>query len=422
MQDLKGKRLLILGSSVWKDLIRSFADEYGVYLIFAGLYPAPLDKIVDEYYRIDTTDRNVMIPFIREHNIDGVYMGGSEFIISHACSWINEIGLPCYCQKDQWEMLQNKDLFKDLCIKFDLPAAPRYIIDPDNITLSVPEDSYPVITKPTDGSGSSGFSVCHNSDELIKGYEIAANASPTHSVICEKFVKNSGLVVFYSFSNGEMHFVLSEDKTPVRYEDQGSYVAGLFTCPSVAEKTFRERYDKKLSLLFNSIGIKEGTIWIEVFHNGDDFYFNEVGYRYGGSFSFYSVDYISEVNQFYADLYYAVSGDSKLFGFPSLIPEGIKRGLNYCIYPIHCNSGKIIEEKGIEQIKSRFPNQIVAVPHQKEIGDFIADTGSFGQVICLFHFVYNTIEDCHNIVKYIQDTYKVINEKGCNIVNNKLLL
>lgn len=422
MVDIKGKRLLILGSSVWKDLIRSFADKYEVYLIFAGLYAAPLDDIADEYYRIDTTDGKVMIPFIKEHNIDGVYMGGSEFIISHACKWINEIGLPCYCHKDQWELLQNKDLFKDLCIKFDLPVAPRYVIDLHDISTSIPEDAFPVITKPTDGSGSNGFSVCHNSIELIKGYEIAASVSPTNSVICEKFVRNSALVVFYSFSKGEMHFLLTEDKIPVKYEKQGSYVAGLFTCPSLVENTFRSRYDEKLKQLFSSIGINEGTIWIEVFQNGDDFYFNEVGYRYGGSFSFYSVDYISGVNQFFADLYYATSGDSQLYGFPSLIPKCVKKGMNYCIYPVHCSSGKVVAEKGEEDIKMKFPNQIVVVPHQKNVGDTIVDSGSFGQVFCLYHFVYDTIEECRQIIKFIQNNYLVIDENGENIVNNKLVI
>ncbi len=41
--------------------------------------------------------------------------------------------------------------------------------------------------------------MCHNSQELIKGYKVANECSPTGSVICEKFVKNKGLVVFYSF-------------------------------------------------------------------------------------------------------------------------------------------------------------------------------------------------------------------------------
>ena len=420
MQDIRGKRLLLLGSTVWKDLIKSFADYYGVRLYFAGLYPAPLDEIVEEYYRIDTTDPDVMIPFVKEHKFDGVYMGGSEFIVSHACTWINQLGLPCYCEKEQWDILQDKARFKDLCIKHGLPVVPKFTIDPDNISGSIPEKDYPVITKPTDGSGSNGFSVCHNAMELERGYKSAAECSPTGSVICEKFVNNNGLVVFFTFSRGEMHFVMTEDKTPVKYEKQGSYVAGLFTCPSKSEAQFKNLYEEKLRSLFTSIGIREGTIWIEIFKDGDNFYFNEVGYRYGGSFSFYSVDYLSGINQFFADLYYATTGDSQLFGFKSLIPDNIKKDLSYCIYAVHCNAGTIAEEKGLEELMSRYPERIVFVPHQKNVGDTVVESGSFGQVVCLFHFVYETDEERSRIIRDIQSNYQVLDKSGQNLVNNRI--
>ena len=422
MQEIRGKRLLLLGSSVWKDLIKSFADYYGVRLFFAGLYPAPLDEIVEEYYRIDTTDPDVMIPFVREHKFDGVYMGGSEFIVSHACTWINQLGLPCYCEKEQWDILQNKARFKDLCIEHGLPVVPRFTIDPVIISGSVPDNEYPVITKPTDGSGSNGFSVCYNAEELIRGYKIAADCSPTGSVICEKFVRNTGLVVFYTFSKGEMHFAMTEDKTPVKYEKQGSYVAGLFTCPSKHEDKFKALYTEKLRGLFKAIGIKEGTIWIEIFKDGDNFYFNEVGYRYGGSFSFYSIDYLCGINQFFADLYYATTGDSQLFGFKSLIPDGVKRGLNYCIYAVHCNAGTIVEEKGLADLKAKYADKIVVVPHQKNVGDNIIETGSFGQVVCLFHFVYETDDDRNGIIRDIQSFYHVLDDNGNDLINNMIVV
>ena len=420
MQDIRGKRLLLLGSSVWKDLIKSFADYYGVRLYFAGLYPAPLDDIVEEYYRIDTTNPELMVPFVKEHKFDGVYMGGSEMIVSHACSWINQLGLPCYCEKEQWDVLQDKSRFKDLCIEYGLPVVPKYVVDPNDIANSIPEAAYPVITKPTDGSGSNGFSVCYNADELVEGYKVAADCSPTGSVICEKFVNNNGLVVFFTFSKGEMHFVMSEDKTPVKYEKQGSYVAGLFTCPSQYEGRFKELFNEKLRYLFRSIGIKEGTIWIEVFKDGEQFFFNEVGYRYGGSFSFYSVDYLSGINQFFADLYYATSGDSQLFGFKSLIPKNITRGLSYCIYAVHCNGGTIAKEKGLDELISRYPDKIVFVPHQKNVGDTVQETGSFGQVVCLFHFVYKSDSERDEVIRDIQSVYQVLDGTGHNLVNNKI--
>ena len=417
MQDIRGKRLLLLGSSVWKDLIKSFADYYGVRLYFAGLYPAPLDDIVEEYYRIDTTDPEVMIPFVKEHKFDGVYMGGSEFIVSHACTWINELGLPCYCEKEQWDLLQDKCKFKDLCIKYGLPVVPKFTIDPNNIAQSVPADAYPVITKPTDGSGSNGFSVCHNAEELEKGYKLAADVSPTGSVICEKFVKNNATAVFYSICNDKVVFCGTEDKIPVKYERQGSYVAGFFSFPSKFETEFRDHFEEKILEMFKSLKLYGGSIWMEVFHDGDSYYFNEVGYRHGGSFSFYPLNYLYQVNQFYFDLYYALTGESKLSGYPSLIPDSVETGLKYCIYPIHCKAGKVAKEMGIDEIKNKFHNRIVVIPHKSNIGDTIEETGSFAQIFCLFHFVYKTQAECKEIVQYIQETYKVIDTEGNNMVN-----
>ena len=105
------KKLLLLGSSIWKDVIVKWAEDNNVELLFAGLYPAPLDEVASESYRIDTTDPKVMKPFIRGLEVDGVFMGGSELIVSHACEYINELGFPCYCTKEQWDICQNKQRF-----------------------------------------------------------------------------------------------------------------------------------------------------------------------------------------------------------------------------------------------------------------------------------------------------------------------
>ena len=420
MKDLKGKRLLLLGSNVWKDIIKQFANDYGVELIFAGKYSAPLDEIADEVYRVDSINHEEMKQFIKTHNIDGVYMGGSEMIISHACQYLNELGYPCYCTKEQWDYLQNKANFKQLCIAHGLPVVSKYEIDPNDIAGSVPSDAYPVITKPTDGSGSNGFSVCYNKEELIKGYQIAAENSFSGTVICEKFVKNNGLVAFYSFSNGKMHYALTEDKYPVKYEKQGSYVAGLFLCESRYKDDFREKFDEKVANMFKSIGIKEGTIWIEVFHDGEDYYFNEVGYRYGGSFSFYPVDYMRNMNQVYTDLYYALTGESQLYGFPTLIPENVVRGKNYCIYPVHAKAGHIQSINGIEEMKQW--NNVVVIPQQKNVGDDIADSGSFGQVVALVHFTFDHLSDCKETIDRIHQAFIVLDENGNNLVNKMLVL
>ena len=411
--ELSGKRLLILGGSLWKRAIKDFADENDITLIATGNdQTAGIFEIADEKYGLNSTDQVAMKQLIKDAKIDGVYMGGSEAVISAACQYINELGLPCYCTHDQWEYLQNKSNFKELCIQNDLPVVPRYMID-KGIENAVPENEYPVITKPTDGCGSSGFSVCHNIDELKKGYAVAAKESPTGTVIIEKFVPNDGVVVFYTVSEGKLLFSGLEDKYPVRYEKQGSYVGGLFICESDLAESFRAQYEERIERMIQSIGIKEGSFWIEVFHCGDHFYFNEVGFRYGGSASIYFVDYKHGINQVAADIYYALTGTSKTNDFTSLIPDTVPKKRFYAVYPFYCGAGTIQKVQGIEE--ARQMTNIVTLPLIHGEGSQIKDTGSFSQVVALAHFVFETEAELKETIEELHKKIKFFNEDGAEL-------
>ena len=115
LPELNGKRLLILGGSLWKKAIKDFADENGIVLIATGNNStAGIFEIANETYGINSIDKNAMKNLIKDANIDGVYLGGSEAVIHEACQYVNELGMPCYCTYEQWEYLQNKANFLDL--------------------------------------------------------------------------------------------------------------------------------------------------------------------------------------------------------------------------------------------------------------------------------------------------------------------
>ena len=160
MKDLSGKRLLLLGGSIWKDAIKQFAEEHRLTLIATGNdMSAGIFEISQEKYNVNSTDIDGMKKLIKEKNIDGVYLGGSESVIAAACQYVNDLKKPCYCTKEQWNFLQNKSNFKDLCIKFGLPVVPKYAVTDKNIDSIAKSIDFPVITKPIDGCGSNGFSV-----------------------------------------------------------------------------------------------------------------------------------------------------------------------------------------------------------------------------------------------------------------------
>lgn len=418
MNELTGKRLLLLGGGLWKEVIKEYAEKNGIVLIATGNdISSGIFQIADEGYLVDSTDAEAMKKLIVEKKIDGVYMGGSETVISVACKYLNEMGLHCYCTKEQWDFLENKANFKELCIKHGLPVAKSYSIDEEDIDTSSQSIDYPVITKPQDGCGSNGFSVCGNASELKRGYEIAKAASPSGSVICEKFVKNSGVVVIYTFSDGEMFFSGLEDKFPVRYEEQGSYVVGSLIFESNLIKEFREKFEDKLRTVFNTIGIKEGSLWIEVFHNDGQYYFNEVGYRYGGSVTIYPVDYYYQINQVGADINYALlgkSGVSDRLYYTPVVPSCLNRKKKYCVYCLHLAPGLISNVMGIKEILDNA--NVVAIPTLKVVGNRILSTGSFSQVYASVHFVFDTTDELRTMIEEVHKTIKVLDENGNNMV------
>lgn len=410
--ELEGKRLLILGGSLWKETIGDFAKENQICLIATGNdRSAGIFEIADEGYDVNSTDAAAMKKLIEEKRIDGVYMGGSEPVITAASAYLNELGLPCYCTHRQWAYLEDKGQFKEQCIRHGLPVAKRF--RPEEVC----ETDYPVITKPTDGCGSNGFSVCHNREELEAGYQRAKEASPTGNVLIEKFLRNDSVVVFYTLSNGKAYFSGLEDKYPVRYAEQGSYVAGMHLFESDLTEQFRALYEEKLEALFSSIGLKEGPVWIEVFYDNGQFFFNEVGYRYSGSVSVYPVDYFYGINQVAADIYYALTGKSIIKGFPTLCSR-VERKKKYAIYSLHISPGTITEVEGIDDLLKL--RNVVVVPITKNVGDVVRSTGTVGQVFAFVHFTFEDEAELRRMIRTIQKTVRILDENGENLLNSMI--
>ena len=412
---LQAKRLLVLGGSTWKEAIRDFAHEHNIYLIAAAPYHVGIFDVADESHIIDVTDAQAMIPFIKEHQIDGVYMGGSEPVIESACQYLEELGLPCYCNKFQWDSLQNKKHFKQLCIDNGLPVVPMYNVTRDNINEVAPSIPFPVITKPTDGCGSSGFSVCHNEQELYEGYEKASESSVSGSVITERYVKNDAVVGFYTFCNGEVLFSGLEDKYPVQIEKGKSYVGGLFIYNSRFTEMFRNQFEDKIKGMIGSLGIKQGSAWIEVFRQDDEFFFNEVGFRYGGSVSIYPVDYLFSINQVANDITFSLTGEGQAFGHISLSPHTKTGKKYYGVYPLYAKGGTIVSVDGFSQMRKE--NEIIFITNTRSKGYTVSSNGDFSQNVGLVHFVFDTLEECEVIINSI---HKTLSFKDAN--GNEMLL
>lgn len=417
MRNIKNKRLLLLGGSLWKNEIKNYAIQNEITLIAAGNNTqSGIFEIADESYKIDSTNIKAMRELLIKKNIDGVYLGGSDAVIAAASIYVNDIGLPCYCTNKQWNILNDKSQLKALFSRFELPVVKNYNVESVKITEDI---KYPVITKPADGNGSQGFSVCYTEAELIEGYEKARKCSSSNKVLVEEFVDNTSFVVFYTISDGEIYFSGIEEKYTLKYEEETSYVVSALLFESKKETEFRNLFENKLKQMFENIGLREGNIWIEVFYNQSNYYFNEVGYRYGGSVSFYPIYYQYGYNQLEADINFALTGESNIqeSNYKLLSNDKLKNH-HYFIYAIHISDGQIKAIEGLEKLND--DPRIIVTPISKKVGDVVQKTGTISQVLGFIHFVFQSKHELNEIINQIHSKLRVIDSEGNNMMRKKL--
>lgn len=408
MDSLKGKRLLLLGSNLWKDDIKRFADEKGIFLIFAGLYPGPLDEIADEFYRIDTTDSSVMIPFIKEHNIDGIFMGGSELIISKSCDYINQLEYPCYCTKSQWDVLQNKKAFKDCCKQYNVPTVPEF-----DVFSQLQDKDYPVIVKPVDACSSKGINVCYNDVQFEKAKQHALTVSPTQSIIIERYIDNGGITndVYYVAIDGEYYLDAMGD----RYVLNGGLITASVTFPSAYLESWIKNVDPMAKEMMRGLGIKNGVVAFQVIPEGEQLYVSECCFRLTGGMTYKMTDAVSGHNSFRLLFNHVLTGkmgDENDVLKISPFFNG-KKGVSITI-PLQI--GTISSIQGFDEVESL--KYVVDYTHYYEIGDTITpkNVNTLDQLFARIMIVSDNNTELIKTITAVRDLVSIKDEKGQEMI------
>ena len=162
--------------------------------------------------------------------------------------------------------------------------------------------------------------------------------------------------------------------------------------------------------MFEKAGFIDGPIWIEAFYDGDEkFIFNEMGYRFGGSLTYYPVYYFHQIDQLAALILNAMHEKTH-----PIIDKGPVSSDKYCILPVHAKVGKIDHIWGKDIITRR--NDVYAyVPVHFE-GDDIKDWGSAQQVFCYIHILFYTMEGLKASIKSILNELRAETEEGDNLL------
>lgn len=399
MDNLSGKKVLVLGGKpIGSYEITETAKNKGLYTIVADYLPkneSVAKSISDEHWEVSTADIDTLKKLCIEQNVKAVVTGVHEFNIERKIELCEILGLPQYCTKVQWDFCKNKAKFKKLCQQHDICVAKTYSREDVNIV-------YPVIVKPVDSSGSRGFSICNNEQELESGIELALKFSESKQYLIEEYLQCEACIIHYTAINGEIFFSGMSDKHSQRLEG-GSSVMALQIFPSNSMNRYIEAINEKAIAMFKNLGVQDGPIWIEAFNDekNNRFVFNEMGYRFGGSMTNYPVQHFYGIDQLDLMLSNAMGEKSDVCIDTSFVPKTT----HYCILPIHIKAGKvknIIGIKEAEQISG--VEKLVLVHH---VGDKIENWGTAQNVFCYLHVSYNTSDELARSISGVKNTMSV---------------
>lgn len=282
-QVIKAKRLLILGGMrISCEIVRK-AKAMGVYTLVADyntIEDSPGKQIADEAVDLNVTDVDAVVNYVKNHDVDGVFVGFNDMLLPYYAEICEKVGLPCYGTKTQFETLIAKDRYKDLCRQFGVPTIPEYDINDEYI-------KYPVLVKPVDSSGSRGITICRNRQELEKAVEIGRKVSKTEKVLIERYMDGREVTAFWTFQNG--NYYLSALANRHVKHNQGSDVIPLpvgYTFPSVFLPKYQREVEEPCKKMFRHLGIKNGMMFMQCKVEGDNCYLYDLGYRSTGSLEY----------------------------------------------------------------------------------------------------------------------------------------
>ena len=413
MQNLQGKKLLILaGAAVHSKVVRA-AKELGIYTIVADyLLPenSPAKQIADEYLMNNIYDIDELAEYIRQHNIDGVLGFCIDPTQRPAQQIAEKAGVPAFGSWEQVMALTDKTVFKKLCTDSGVDIILSYT--EDDIARDTIE--YPVLVKPVDSRGSRGAKQCFSATELLAAIPEAKKESSNGGCVIEKYMTpdiNQDLTISYLVKNGEPILVSLGDRHSGRPEDNLDRQLVCTIQPSRFLNEYLATSDERIKNMIRRLGIKNAPVFFQGYWDGETVRLYDPGLRYPGNEYEQILAKATGVNLMKDIIPYCVGGEIE--GFEEARGCYDLNGKVCLQYMVNVGPGTIGTFDGLDVI-AKHPN-VVDVTQKHFVGDVIRSTGDIhhrsAEISVLCERTHKAMKE---MVEFIQSNLVVRDTEGRN--------
>lgn len=404
------QKLLMLGTSYGTCEMLRYAKSIGVHTIVTD-YNEPehsLGKqISDEYWMINTGDLDTLEARCREEGVNAVVCGISEFNLEMCMELCRRLGLPCYCTPEAWHFSRDKDDFKRLARSLGAPLPDDYYLSDPPTRAELDAVKYPVVVKPVDLSCNRGISYCHNEQELLEACALARSMSKSPKLIVERMLHGEEWYSFYAFAEGEISLMALCAMYSQPGEPKNCY--SITSTVSNNVERYVAEIDPYIQKVLKAVGCREGIGWVQVMLDEDGhFYIIEMGYRLDGDMMYIPIKSLLGFDTVAWLVDYALGRRNDPAMLPPSQTKAYKRcGSSYMLWTN--NDGVIASIEGLDEIAA-IPR--VTVDSLACVGDELTQYQPLGDIL----FDTDDIEETCRFIRKVNDTVKITNDRGENVL------
>lgn len=258
------KKFLVLGiGPAQNDLLRYLQGRY-IRHACSNTDEGPGRTQVEHFARINIADKEGVLAYCREHEIDLVYSTGSDLAMP-TIAWVSEqMHLPRLVDPATAEACQNKEEMRRRLV--DTPGAVRYqSVRSVDESLQLP---FPLILKPADSQGQRGVGVVRSEHEYRAHFPLALSHSRSGAVILEEPIEGPEISVHTFLSGGTVRWTLMSDR--VTWPDHPGGIIHKHAIPCTIGDRARSRVLELVGEVTQRLGIHEGPAYFQIKMAGEE--------------------------------------------------------------------------------------------------------------------------------------------------------
>lgn len=358
-----------------------------------------------------------MIALAKEEKVDGVLVGVADILVPSYCKVCDALGLPCYATQKIVDVFAFKDVFKATCERYGVHGIPEYYLDADMKREDLDKIIYPVMIKPVDNGGGVGMTVAYNEDELREGVKKALDASYKKRFIVEKYMQCDDMGMYFTFKDGYCSASCIYDRYTTDEQPGLSRVCLGGTYPSKHLNEYFEHMHPNALRLFKEIGIQNGILMLSGFYDNGEFYVYDTGFRLQGEAPHLLMKAIHGFDQREMLIRFALTGSEGDVDLKN-DDDTYLRGKWASTLWFLLKQGKIAKIEGLDSFAS--DKRVIANIQRLHEGDTVLPEwiGNEKQVLTRMYLVCDSKQELANALKYYQDTVKVYDEAGNEMLLN----